>query len=705
MGGHREANMSCRVPQPVPQRRLLACLALAIAAFSLPPSERKSSEDTSLRGLESLASAIVPESSEHHLPEEELITQDGLVTPPSLLSESQAQADSVRKYDITNNNFENDTPAPFPDVPPAPGSMNLARGIDRFDRSRGQLPVFQWTWKKFVKNINTLNNGDKSGLGHNNEIWVDGQISAVPDQLYMSGPSAYCESAASAQVKIVSSSQEMGKMESDSVSGGYDREIDVSAEAQGVSASTTLKTQMEMGSSTSSGEYEKAASAGETRSAFATIIARNYDAFITDTTSFSPEFDEEYEKLTKDSSDAALRSFVNRFGTDYLRSAKLGGKVSQQTSAQAESQSSISNSELSKQSSTSFQHNFVKLGTDESKSQESTTQTSSATQTTTHKARFEGGLPSNDWMEWCQSTAKHPYPISFQTFGIAGLIEEHKKNSALARKMEAFLRQRESKRAECAKDNSGMVLDKATGECVAAPCAAGSESVSCKNEPGCDKKTNPEQKKCKQCDKGKYQPMGENTCTDCPKGKYSDVLGMANMCKACPSGTTSDAGEQSCPYLTGQFQMSAAYTSLFPNGASIRPADSGSRGDNSYPSDGVKWAVLDMNTPANKVTLEHLSGDEYYVKAGGMYLGFTQEGDDEHCSGGLGWGYFAMQPKALSIIRNTGGRKGSYSFRYQGIPMCFCNQGDDDKEDGTLWIEFTVSDTAVNDWNLDYKGA
>ena len=27
---------------------------------------------------------------------------------------------------------------------------------------------------------------------------------------------------------------------------------------------------------------------------------------------------------------------------------------------------------------------------------------------TTHKTRFEGGTPSEDWMDWCQSTAKSP---------------------------------------------------------------------------------------------------------------------------------------------------------------------------------------------------------------------------------------------------------------------------------------------------------
>ena len=41
---------------------------------------------------------------------------------------------------------------------------------------------------------------------------------------------------------------------------------------------------------------------------------------------------------------------------------------------------------------------------------------------TTHKARFEGGEPSEDWMEWCQSTAKSPSVVSFQTRSVASLV-------------------------------------------------------------------------------------------------------------------------------------------------------------------------------------------------------------------------------------------------------------------------------------------
>merc|ERR1711865_497772 len=53
----------------------------------------------------------------------------------------------------------NDTPAPFPDTPPAPGSMGMAIGIDRNDVSRAKLPIFHWTWKKFMNSVNDMNGG------------------------------------------------------------------------------------------------------------------------------------------------------------------------------------------------------------------------------------------------------------------------------------------------------------------------------------------------------------------------------------------------------------------------------------------------------------------------------------------------------------------------------------------------------------------
>ena len=62
-------------------------------------------------------------------------------------------------YEVKNSNYANDTPAPYPDTPPAPGSMKMARGIDRNDLSRSKLPIFHWTWTNFMNSVNDMNGG------------------------------------------------------------------------------------------------------------------------------------------------------------------------------------------------------------------------------------------------------------------------------------------------------------------------------------------------------------------------------------------------------------------------------------------------------------------------------------------------------------------------------------------------------------------
>merc|ERR1712070_114965 len=114
-----------------------------------------------------------------------------------------------------------------------------------------------------------MNGDDPSGSGHEYEVWVDGAIHMVPDQLFMAGPTSTCESASSSKVTVVSSSTEMEKYEDSSINAGYDREIDVGASGEvpgtgvGVEASTTLQTKMMVGSSESAQEYNAAAKEGQ----------------------------------------------------------------------------------------------------------------------------------------------------------------------------------------------------------------------------------------------------------------------------------------------------------------------------------------------------------------------------------------------------------------------------------------------------------
>ena len=131
----------------------------------------------------------------------------------------------------------------------------------------------------------------------------------VPDQLYISKGPGSCESASSASVEVVSSSNEMSKYEASSISGGYDQSTDVTVSAGPVEPSTTVGTKMMMGSSNSAAEYESAAKKGETRSAFATITSTNYDVYLLDEMSLSPMFKDAILRLEDDSSDDKMRDF------------------------------------------------------------------------------------------------------------------------------------------------------------------------------------------------------------------------------------------------------------------------------------------------------------------------------------------------------------------------------------------------------------
>ena len=62
----------------------------------------------------------------------------------------------------------------------------------------------------------------------------------------------------------------------------------------------------------------------------------------------------------------ALTVGLVQFGTDYLYAAKLGGKVTQQTSAKEDTSSSTRKADLAESSSTSFECNFMKLDTSSS---------------------------------------------------------------------------------------------------------------------------------------------------------------------------------------------------------------------------------------------------------------------------------------------------------------------------------------------------
>ena len=64
----------------------------------------------------------------------------------------------------------------------------------------------------------------------------------------------------------------------------------------------------------------------------------------------------------------ALTVGLVQFGTDYLYAAKLGGKVTQQSSTTANSDSATQSADLAESASASFAFNFMKLDSSSEKS-------------------------------------------------------------------------------------------------------------------------------------------------------------------------------------------------------------------------------------------------------------------------------------------------------------------------------------------------
>jgi len=64
---------------------------------------------------------------------------------------SAGNPDQVEKKEIRFDQVISETAPPYPDVKPAPGTLFFRMGLDRFDGKRGYLPLFAWTWGKYVQ--------------------------------------------------------------------------------------------------------------------------------------------------------------------------------------------------------------------------------------------------------------------------------------------------------------------------------------------------------------------------------------------------------------------------------------------------------------------------------------------------------------------------------------------------------------------------
>ena len=352
------------------------------------------------KGLNNLLDAIVAESPAADAAENEQLTEQQ--TEEHSSDEAEAEDPSPSP-----------TPTPDDGAPAwaqyAPGSRNMALGIDSVDGERSKLPIFHFTFDKF--------NAEK----HEHEMEVpdaEGQWTSymIPDQLYIAGPNSNCESSAHATTQVVETAEEMSSMESKQQSSGMSGKVTASYGAGPVSASAEVSASSESATSTEGKEYQASARIGSTRSAFSSVKTEAYTASFLTTSSLHPVFIRRVAQLKEafagdvTANYWAIAAFVNDFGTDYLDEAILGGRVSKQMSASSSEESTVSSQELKEASSSSMDASFkveASYGAasgsvegemhqaEQSASEKSSSKKAkSASDVSSHSAKFEGGVPT-----------------------------------------------------------------------------------------------------------------------------------------------------------------------------------------------------------------------------------------------------------------------------------------------------------------------
>jgi hypothetical protein len=534
--------------------------------------------------------------------------------------EELSQSGNTKNSKITFNQYIATTAPPFEDIKPAPGVMLIARGIDRFDGKRAKLPLFEWTWDLYVKSEKQLEaaaNYDREGKskndedikkngkytvgGHDHEITIGGvQLRMVPDQLFVEGPSPYCEEGSQSTVEIVESQEGLKEMNGQSIDMGREAQFDVSVEAEkgpvSAGASTTIGQTMMIGASRQEKEYTKSAKSGNTRSAFASITSRAFRVAIRDETSLSGLFRDAVgvvekrvvshvaaeaavkaanetgatkgeldhpawtrsvamngtianEEKAREELEHELRMFTLQFGTDFITHADMGGKVTQTTSTKSTKESSVDNEALKTNARMNMNYIFYKANAQKTKMLNNLQETAQEQHSETFKEMFEGGIPSSDWHEWCSSTTRAPVPVSFITRKISDLVGVSMGKPLVAERLSAFIGRMVLKMEECEQFGQGLEYDKQTGKCklanTNARCAAGQYKETLEVDEYQDKiklmKTEKGRKEYEKCETGekkchKVGTAGEKICRSCPRGKHLGA-GGGDVCKSCKPGT------------------------------------------------------------------------------------------------------------------------------------------------------------------------
>ena len=469
-------------------------------------------------------------------------------------SEQTSDADDqVEHKEVRFDQVSSETAPPYPDVKPAPGTSYFRVGLDRFDGRRAYLPLFTWTWGKYIeyeRRLNDAANGIKPPLGkdgqpglvrgHHQQITIAGEPLAfmIADQLYYDGPQMRCEQNREADSETITSSEEMTESEQSSFKGGYEMEADVSAADPSGSAtvSTSVRNAMMVGTSNESKDYKKAASKGYTRSVFSTITSKVWTGYLVDDSAVSMEFKEAVERIQNHMSaepdnesklNLLLGQLMFNFGTDYMVSADFGGKIVKQTSAQTEDKNSISTQAMKNENSVSMQVIFDKLDASSKSSTKAETTTGSSKGLESSTAKFYGGIPSTSYEEWCDSTRQNPWPLHYMTREITYILENHLDAKELAQVFGKFIYTRAAQRESCEAAGAGLVYNGRNGKCEMPPMGATCPSGQVKHKAKTDFTYNGQfmyhkgQMICEKCAAGKEAKIGAASCSDCETGYFA----------------------------------------------------------------------------------------------------------------------------------------------------------------------------------------
>merc|ERR1719305_1111822 len=393
---------------------------------------------------------------------------------------------------------------------------------------------------------------------------------------------------------------------------------------------------------------------------------------------------EKRELLNPYDTEKLIGKFIYKYGTDYYQSAKLGGKVSQQMSYNANTEKQITSSELQEASSASLEIAFFKAGTNSNTATSSSINKLEKKGVEVNTAKFEGGVPGDGWQAWCESVIHEPVPLSFLTSPIYSVLESSSGEIgmstnamlSIAEKLKQYITITLPKRIKSCV--TGQEWSRAEMKCVLSNCPDGQIL---------DPDTKDPAMRCQKCPAGEYKSAPASPiCSACAAGRFTSIPGKS-ACDTCPTGFTSNTKGASCPYLKGSFNIKLGGKLLSEAGKD--------KGDGDIPSGRTssRWAAWDTQNSVAPVTITHVAGDYYYIQKGTRYLSYTTEGDGTK-DGCEYWAYWSTSKAEIAIIKNGAEYQLAYKNKQTGshYGIKSTDKGDGTKQSGDWpWACFDLS--------------